>query len=97
MSQIGKEALKSPDAKHRSDACWLFAYTFDTDDDNILATICNNLTIAHLVHLLKDPDPEVQYPALKAVANMLTTETDSIIDHALGQKVIDNLMAMACQ
>ena len=80
LSLIGKEALKSTDPKHRSDGCWLFAYTFDTDDDSLLAGICNHMIIANLVLLLKDPEIEIQFPALKAVANMLTTDTDQIID-----------------
>ena len=55
------------------------------------------MTVAILVHLLVDPDREVQFPALKAVANMLTTETTEIVDKALDQHLLDNLLQMALQ
>ena len=55
------------------------------------------MTVARLVRLLVDTedDGKIQFPALKAVANMLTTDTALIVDKALEQKVLENLLKLA--
>ena len=80
---------------HRSDACWFYAYTLDTEDDQLIVDVCQGMTVTLLVHQLDDFDVLVQYPALKAVANMSSTETEHIIDEAFNQKVLERLLRMA--
>ena len=53
------------------------------------------VTVSGLIRLLKASDYNVQFPALKAVANMLTSETNLIIDKALFERVLDRLLDMA--
>ena len=80
-----------------ADGCWLFYYTFDCDtsDVNFVNTVCNYTTVSNLVRLLEAPDIIVQYTALKAVANLLTIDSEIVIDRALFENVIDKLLALA--
>ena len=80
-----------------ADGCWLFYYTFDCDtsDVNFVNTVCNYTTVSNLVRLLEAPDIIVQYTALKAISNLLTIDSEIVIDRALFENVIDKLLALA--
>ena len=57
------------------------------------------MTISCLVRSIESADQNVQFPALKAVANMLTTEGSEksylVVDRALFERVLDRLLKMA--
>ena len=55
------------------------------------------MAVSLLVQQLDDSAAIVQYPALKAVANMSSTETEHIIDEAFNQRVLERLLRMANQ
>ena len=92
---VGRKAIQTIDDSIVSDGCWLFSYAFDTEDDSFLAEVCNVTTISNLVRCLKAADQNIQFPALKAVASMLSTETVLVVDRALFERVLDRLLAMA--
>ena len=95
LCTIGQLALQAQDDIIRSDGCWLMSYALDTEDDDLIQLICSHFTIALLVKNLIDQDIKVQAPSLKAVANLLSVDDESIIDVAISSKLIDNLFAMA--
>ena len=49
LAQIAKKGLQSADSGHRSDACWYFAYTLDTEDDQLIAEVCQGMAVSLLV------------------------------------------------
>ena len=51
--------------------------------------------MSNLVKLLGSYDVIVQYTSLKAVANMLTTESEIVIDRAIFENVLEKLLTLA--
>ena len=78
-----------------ADGCWLFYYAFQTDDVNFMSQVCNYTTVSNLIKLLGSYDVIVQYTTLKAVANMLTTESEIVVDRALFENVLEKLLILA--
>ena len=95
LTQIGAKAIQMIDDTIVADGCWLFYYAFQTEDINFMAQVCNYTTVSNLIKLLGSYDVIVQYTSLKAVANMLTTESEIVIDRAIFENVLDKLLILA--
>jgi hypothetical protein len=86
----------SLDDRVTSDACWLFSYLLDCEDDLLIEQICQGPVISLLVRQLSSPDVNVRVPALKATANLLTCEQpELVVDKALFEGVIERLLKLA--
>ena len=49
LAQIAKKGLQSTDSVHRSDGCWFFAYTLDTEDDQLIVEVCQGMAVSLLI------------------------------------------------
>lgn len=56
---VGKLALQSLHDKVCSDACWLFSYVLDCEDDSLIEQVCEGTVVQLIVKQLASNDVNV--------------------------------------
>lgn len=92
-----KQAIQSVHDQSILDACLFYHNVFKDLDGVYLEQIATGYLVSQLASHLKSANPQIQSVALKALANLLTSDSNVPIDRFLFCKGLDDLYELSKQ